>query len=347
MIGFLVSLLALMALLAPERSLAEKPGFYGVVPQAPLTEADVPALRGAGVGAVRLLFNWSAIERAEGEFDFSSIDPQMKVLADAGIEAMPFVYGTPGWLESQARRPPLRNRAARSAWRKVLRKLVRRYGPDGSLTKQEGSIPIGQWQVWNEPNLYGFWRPKPNPRAYGRLLEISAKTIRSEDRGAEIVLAGLPPAMRGIDPAEFLRKLLRVPGVKRSFDLAAFHPYAADVKEMLGEVRELRRVLKAEGVGGKRAMITEFGWASDGYPDTKIQTLQGQAKVVGDAYDSLVLRSKRWRLARVFWFAWKDRPNAHTACPFCPAAGLLDPDGNFKPSWYEYRERAKATPSGR
>lgn len=330
-----------MALFPPQHAAAEGPRFYGVVPQSHLTDQDVPALREGGVGSVRLLFNWSAIESVRGEFDFGSIDRELSVLAEAGIEAMPFVYGTPGWLESQARRPPLRNPAARAAWRRILRKLVRRYGHGGTFTKREGTEPVRMWQIWNEPNLYGFWRPKPNPSAYGELLRISAKAIRHENRRAKIVAAGLPPAMRGTPPGDYLKQLLAIPGIKRSFNLAAIHPYGTDVKDMIARVRRLRGVLDRAGLSHKAVIISEFGWASAGYPHTEIQTLEGQAEILGEAYDALAARSERWSIRRVFWFAWKDRPDAHPACPFCPEAGLLDTEGEGKPAWYEYRKRAR------
>lgn len=341
-----LAMAVLGSLLVPTAATAKSDRFYGVVPQSPLSDDDAPAMRAGGVGSVRLLFNWAAIERTRGEFDFSSVDRELSVLADAGVEPMPFLYGTPAWLESQARRPPLRNPAARRAWKRFVRKVVRRYGREGTFTKREDGPAVRQWQVWNEPNLYGFWRPKPNPRAYGKLLQISAEAIRGEDRGAKIVAAGLPPAQRGIQPGDYLKRLLAVRGIERYFDLAAVHPYSEDVKGMLGIVRQLRGILDRKGLEDKGLMVTEFGWGSAGYPNTEIQTPSGQAKILGEAYDALLERRDRWSIRRVFWFAWKDRPDAHMACPFCPTAGLLSVDDEGKPAWYVYRSRARGTPHG-
>lgn len=325
----------------PGSVLAGKNSFHGVVPQQALGPEDVPALRDAGVDSVRLLFNWSRVEPERGRFDFGPIDAEMRILARARVEAVPFVYGTPTWLERQARRPPLRNRKARTAWRRVLRKLVNRYGSGGRFTKRtEGAKPVRFWQVWNEPNIYGFWRPRPKPSAYAELLRLGARAIRSADRRAKIVLGGLPPTRRGIDPDVYLDALLNERRVKRHFDLAAVHPYAQDLGEMLERVEEVRQVLNRNGLRGTELMVTEFGWGSDGYPHTEIQTPQGQAGIVRASLASLEARRDRWGIKRIFWFAWRDREDAPEACFFCFATGLIGTDGEGKPSWYEFRAAA-------
>ena len=77
------------------------------------------------------------------------------------------------------------------------RKLVRRYGPRGSLWRQNPGVrkvPIKSWQIWNEPNLRIYWCGRPRARAYARMLRVVGKSIRRVHRRAEIVTAGLPPS---------------------------------------------------------------------------------------------------------------------------------------------------------
>lgn len=321
--------------------------FYGIVPQQPLVDSDVPPLRDAGVESTRLLIGWAQVEREPRKFDFSEIDRELAVLAKARVEAVPFLYGTPAWLEDQARRPPLRNKRTRRAWQRFVRRTVARYGAGGSFVKRtKGARPVRYWQVWNEPNIYGFWRPKPNAAAYGELLALSREAIEDRDPRARIVLGGLPPTSRGIDPDEYLSQLLAVPGVKRNFDLAAAHPYGDDVGDMLDRVYELRLILNRAQLRRRGLMVTEFGWGSAGYPFSPIQTPEGQAKVVRDSLAALAERRDRWGLKRIYWFAWRDRADAPEACFFCFSTGLIGTDGEGKPSWYEYKAAARGTAEG-
>lgn len=298
---------------------------------------DVSLFREAGVDSVRVLFNWPAIEPERGKYDFSKLDRQIRLTSEAGADVMPFVYGSPPWLEEEFRRPPLRNRKAKRAWGKLLRKLVNRYGRGGSFVKQnEGVIPVKFWQVWNEPNLYGFWRPKPKPAAYGKLLKLSARSIYGADRRAKIVLAGLPPSPRGIDPDDFLRRLVKSRKVRKSFDVAAVHPYGRNVPEMIKRVKLLRRVLNRAKMKRRPLMVTEVGWA----PGGANYTLQEQGQLVNTLYRKLSSQSGKLKLSRVYWFAWRDRTDAHQACGFCAGTGLVTENFETKPAYDAFRFQA-------
>jgi polysaccharide biosynthesis protein PslG len=327
---------------APERQAPPPADFFGVVPQAPLAANDLASMEGV-VGTLRIPVYWSECEPAPGEYDFTALDRQVGAAAAHGIRLQPFVFGTPAWLAAEPARPPLGPRA-RGAWVAFLRVLVHRYGTGGGFW--HGRLqrrPIRLWQVWNEPNFVLFWRPWPNPSAYARLLRISAATIRRADRRARVVLAGVAPVGAGIGVGAFLRKLFRVAGVRRDFDVAAIHPYSATLRGVEYRLRAARRALAGAGLGRRPLLVTEVGVASWGdYPSAFVRGRDGQAEFLRATYARLLQMRRRWRIAGVDWFTWRDTSRLDSHCAFCQGAGLLDRAGRPKPAWWALRRLVKA-----
>jgi hypothetical protein len=312
-------------------------GFFGVVPQGPLAAADFTRMRGV-VGTLRIPIYWPRVEPRVGELDFSALDAIVSAAAGSGVRVLPFVYGTPAWLASDPARPPL-STAARSAWTRFLRALVRRYGPRGELWGG-GSAPmaIRQWQIWNEPNFLLFWRPRPSPGDYAHLLRASAHGIRAADPGARVVAAGLAPVEGGMLPWTFLRELYSAPGVSSAFDVAAVHPYSSTLGGMAYQVRKARQVMAAAGDAGKPLLVSELGVASDSLLPTAFNRgKSGQASFLRRAYRLLLRARGRWHIAGVDWYAWRDMPEPDPHCVFCEFAGLFDSDGEPKPAWRALR----------
>ncbi|HYC80835.1 MAG TPA: hypothetical protein VEB65_03555 [Solirubrobacterales bacterium] len=312
-------------------------GFFGVVPQARPSAADLERMQGS-VEVLRFPIYWSKCEPRRGEFDFAAADAEIADAAAHGIRVLPFVYGRPAWLGGDEARPPLGGEAL-SAWRGFLRRLVARYGPQGTLWKGDARRqPIRRWQVWNEPNFRLFWKPRVSPPAYARLLHASATAIRGADPRAQIVLAGIAPVGAGMKTWVFMRRLLRVDGVRADFDLAALHPYSVNLSQLDYQVSQVRAAMAAGGAARKPLLVTEIGVASDGtYPSAFVRGFSGQAEFLEAAYSRLLAMRHRWRIAGAYWFTWRDQPSSDPHCSFCQGAGLLDLGGHGKPAWTAFR----------
>ncbi len=321
-------------------------GFFGVVPQGPLASSDFQRMRGV-VGTLRIPIYWPQVEPRRGELDFGPLDSIVSEAAASGVRVLPFVYGTPGWLEPDPARPPL-SAAGRSAWADFLTTLVGRYGPRGSLwSGGSARLPIRTWQVWNEPNFLLFWRPRPSPPGYARLLRASARAIRGADRGARIVAAGLAPVEGGMLPWVFLRQLYAVPGARRSFDQVAVHPYSATLGGVVYQVRRARQAMAAAGDGRKPLLVSELGIASDSRLPTSFDWgRKGQADFLTRAYRLLLRGRGRWHIAGVDWYAWSDMSAPDPHCVFCEFAGLFDAVGRPKPAWRALRSVATSSRRG-
>lgn len=341
---WIAAALVAFALLATASAEARVPqGFFGVVPQGPLSPEDYDRVREVA-GTLRVPFYWSQLEPSPGTHEFSATDSIVSEAADRGIRVLPFVYGSPHWLTGDPALPPQGTAHGRAAWKSFLRRLVRRYGPRGTFWSGWGRrVPIRRWQIWNEPNFPLFWRPGPSPRGYAHLLRAAARAIRGEDRGARIITAGLAPVEGGPLPWSYLRRLYHVPGVRRSFDVVGLHPYAGSLHWLEYQASRIRNVMRAAGDRTTPLAVTEFGVASDGLARSPmVKSAPGQAAFLRRAFAFLIDHRRRWRLSGVAWYSWQDGPNDRH-CVFCQYAGLFDITGEPKPSWWAFRRASSGS----
>jgi polysaccharide biosynthesis protein PslG len=345
------SLLSALALVIPAAAHGSAPReFFGVVPQSPPSADDFDRMGGV-IGTLRVPVEWFRVESRPHVYDFEDLDRVIGEAADAGIRVLPFVYGSPTWLTGDPARPPLASATARRAWTALLCRLVRRYGAGGSFWRgRVAPLPIRRWQIWNEPNYRLFWRPRPSPRGYARLLRASAQVIRRLEPSAKILTAGVAPVEAGITPWSFLRRMYAAPDVARYFDVVALHPYAPYVEWVDREIRFVRRVMVEAGDGSTSLQLTELGVASDGvFPNSFDKGPMGQAEFLREAYRLVLHNRRRWHVSGLDWFTWRDAASSDPHCVFCEYGGLLADEGAPKPAWWAFRHvvQRTATHSGR
>ena len=289
----------------------------------------------AGADFVRKDFLWQAIEPYPGQFDWRTTDRAVVGAAAAGLRLIPTLLGAPDWATGQQRPdsgtyPP----ADPAAFGRFAAAVAARYGPNGTFMRYHRELDpfvIRTWEIWNEPNIPAFWRPEPDPEAYAALLAWGAHGVRSVDPAAEIVMAGLPDSLGGMEPQEFLGRLYAA-GASASFDTLAIHPYAPDVAGLLTLVERMRAVADTYGDAATPIRVTEFGWATDGDPSLFTTDERGQAQLVGEAVMALRQAAARLQLRSLTYFKWRDHPKPAGASNMWPHyAGLLRVDGSGKP----------------
>lgn len=317
------------------------PGFFGVVPllERP-TLADLQQMAGNGVESMRLNFGWGFIESQPGKREWSDYDALIGDMAKAGITPSPLLFGVPSWINPHEAHPPIYTPAERSAWSTFLTDLAARYGTNGSFWSLHPELPyapLTEWEIWNEPNLNGFWDGKPNPRRYLQLVELSRDALRRADPSAVVILGGLFPHPRrqfGISLTTFLTRLYRVPGARGLFDAVALHPYASEPRGVLEACLELRRLMAKHRDRRTALWITEVGWTTGG-ADFKRSPYRasegGQARRLTRSFRLLIKSRGRLRLERIFWHGWRDYDGPGLD-PWTAKMGLLRSDGSAKPS---------------
>ncbi len=317
---------------------------YGVVSQGTLTERDFERMERGRVESLRFLLRRALVEPSRGEYDWSSVDPVVEASARHRIELLPMVYGSPEWAHEIEAHPPLDDAADRGAWRRFLTALIDRYGPRGEFWRVRPGRPhpIRRWQLWNEPNFDFYWDPSPSAREYGRLIQISADTIRRADPDAEIMLGGVASVQSGVPWWRFMRNLYERPGVKRDFDSVALHPYSPGIRVLGAQIRLMRAVMRDGGDRRTPLAITEIGWASAGDPRAPLVVGEaGQARLLRKSFAYLARHQRQWRISDVHWYAWQDSLAIEAFCSFCAHAGLFDLDGDAKPAWRAYQRAVR------
>ncbi len=350
-------------LLAPSTAgAAVRSEFFGIVQgqfdaEGQLDDTDLKGMESAKVRTDRFELGWRSAQPSKGGFHWGPSDHFVGALATHGIRAVPFIWKSPAWIARNPSAPPIDTLAHEQAWRDFLKAAVARYGPGGGYWgspyhQEYGAgatpLPIQSWQIWNEPNLRKFFDPGGTnaqlARKYGELLKISHAAIKSQDPAANVVLAGNPgyPPSGGPHAWEFLNQLYnQVPGVKKSFEISALHPYASDLHHVRFEIEKFRGVMNDHGDQAKPLWITEIGWGSDPRDQFGInQGLTGQQQLLTQTYRMVLQNRSAWNIQRIFWFLWRDPdPNSPFArrCSFCASAGLLRYNRSKKPSYNAFR----------
>jgi hypothetical protein len=132
---------------------------------------ELEMIAAAGFKWVRMDLTWAGIERKKGEYDFSACDRLVAALDKQKMRAVFILdYGNPLYAEPGDKHP-FTSRAGTAEFSEAYAKwavaAVSRY-------KGKGFI----WEIWNEPNHAGFWKPKPNEADYIELVKATAAALR-------------------------------------------------------------------------------------------------------------------------------------------------------------------------
>lgn len=291
--------------------------------------------RRAGLSWVREDFAWGAYERRPGVWNWSVGDTFMRNLSRAGLDVLPVIAYSPGWAASGPTiyHPP-RNAAA---YANFCKRLAQRYGVGGTFWAQNPRLrprPIQVMEIWNEPWHDRFWRPRPDPRAYARLVRASAQAVRSVAPEIKILASGDLWQMVGGRTPEWFEPLLRAdPALFRNLvDGYSVHLYVQSRSPLDTTTPQrwrfdralLSRELAARAGAPHPLWVTEFGWSTfRGNQDSVSERLQ--ARYVRDA---LRVAHVEWGefVERSFVFFW-----GKASRDYAGGYSILRPNGSGKP----------------
>jgi hypothetical protein len=296
-----------------------------------------------GAHFVRADLSWNDIQHAGPESHFWHLFDRVVAAATArGLTMLPVLTDTPPWGRPQgcesahcAPRDP-------SAFAAFARTAAQRYAKRGVHT----------WEIWNEPNLSGFWKPAVDPAAYAKLLTVTAGALRQADPNALVVLGGLAATgTRGgnIAQTDFLAMVSALGG-NHVVDAVGYHPYTypylPSAVTSFGTAWEkidktpvsLRGVLTRYGSPGLPVWVTEVGAPTGGPgmisngspatigPDTTHVTESLQARIASDAVRSADADP---HIQALIWYADRDLAAANSTEDFY---GLYRANSTPKPA---------------
>jgi xylan 1,4-beta-xylosidase len=215
-----------------------------------------------------------------------------------------------------------------------IRHIEERYGQD--------EVRTWFFEVWNEPNLSGFWEGG-DQKAYFELYDLTSKTIKSIDPALRV---GGPSTAGAAWVPEFLAH------VKQSgaaVDFVTTHTYGvqggfldeegkSDTKldpspdAIIGDVRRVREQISASPYPSLPLYFTEWSTSytpRDSVHDSYISAPYILTKI--KASQGLLQGMSYWTYTDLF-----EEPGPPTA-PFQGGFGLLNPHGIRKPAFFAYK----------
>lgn len=273
---------------------------------------------------------WAQLEPEQDKWDFSRLDRYVAMAKITNVEILLPLAMTPRWAsarpdEASAYRP---GNAAESAriedWRNYVSKLGQRY---------KGKIR--QYEIWNEPSDRSHYTGDVDTLV--RLTCEAHRILKEIDPGNVVVS---PASAGGGRHIEYLDRFLAAGG-KDCVDVVAHHFYVfrQAPEAMLPLIREVRAVMKKNGIGHLPLWNTETGWwiaNGDGTPDHQMVAKGGWSKLSleresGDYLIRAFLLARAEGVDRFYWYSWDNRYGL----------GMLEPtSGNPKPMAEKWRNTA-------
>jgi hypothetical protein len=297
---------------------------------------DLDAIQRVGSRWLRIDINWAQIQAGgPSSYEWDAIDRVVEGAAARGIKTLGVIGYTPEWARPSGTGATYGPAPAKYA--AFAARAVEHYAAMG----------IHAYEVWNEPNIDGFWTPAPDVSDYTQLLKAAYPAIKGADPQATVLTGGTAPApSNGTNhsPVDFLRGIY-ANGGGDSFDAVAHHPYCWPASPgdpeswsawhlMNRPGTSLRSLMSASGDGDKKIWATEFGAPTDGPSESSVSE-KAQAEMITEAYS--LWKTYEWA-GPLFTYEGRDLgTRTDTRENFF---GMLRHDFSRKPSYEAYRAAA-------
>ena len=260
----------------------------------------------AGVQWGREEFTWDVIEPPEDNYSFDVYDSVVDAYDTAGVHMLGLLTYSSSWASSNPSSPDSEFYPPDiTAWTNYVNEVATRYAGR-----------VNTWEIWNEPNLSGFW--KGSAADYADLLQAAADAIHAANQNATVVLGGLSGA-----DTSFLNDVYDALESSSIIDVVAIHPYrvvgsnfnyapestADGLNTLTNDIYNVLAVMHAHGQIDTPLWLTEVGWTTD---STGVSE-DTQARYVLRLY-SIALSIPQ--VKKVFWYDMTDTsdsdyPEAH------------------------------------
>lgn len=212
-------------------------------------EAQIAAAAAAGIRVIRDDANWARIQPDPGTWRWEGWDDLISLGERHGVEfQVIFCYGNPiaATPESRAAHDAAKAAGDPKAWQ-VLSRSAQADGPWRSFVSAMVSRyrdRVRMWEVWNEPDLDGFYRGTTDE--YIRMLRSAYDEAKRADPGCLVLCGGM--AGVGAHPGrstnpDLQERVLRE--ASDAFDIHAYHGHGAFAHFQAGVDGELARMRAA------------------------------------------------------------------------------------------------------
>jgi hypothetical protein len=254
---------------------------------------QIAALQQLGIGWVRRDLYWKEVETSKGVYNFSSYDPLINALHNAGLRiVMVLDYNHP--LYDNGNSPQsAEGRAAFAAF--------------ASAAAQHYAGKVTVWEIYNEPNNV-FWTPTPNVSQYIALADEATSAIHRVVPNAFVVgpaLAG--PLLR--DPPMlpktygYLDQVLASWAAAHGWTAITVHPYRSPSQtpeSAITNLNMIRGLQASHGIDPAKVALIAGEWGYSTYS-------QGVDEPTQAAYAvrSFLLAAME-KMPYTIWYDWQD-----------------------------------------
>jgi hypothetical protein len=218
--------------------------------------AVLDKLAAAHVQWVRVDVGWRALEEnGKGQFSQYQFDLAANIATMAkarGIKVLATLWGSPAWANGggSMSKPPTN---------------INDYADIAGVAASRLRGKIAAWEIWNEPNLGGFWQGT-DPVKYAQMVKAAYPRFKAGDPDALVVAGAVSE-----NDTPWLTRMYDA-GAGGSFDVLSVHPYQGISNQppevaddgniwVMDHVRTVRNLMVARGDGAKEIWGTEFGWS--------------------------------------------------------------------------------------
>jgi hypothetical protein len=221
------------------------------------------AARSAGFTWVRTDLFWSRVEKVAGVYDFSPWDQLVASLEQRDMKYLAILcYGNA--LHTGTSASPPTTPAAIDAFGDYAEAAARHF--DGR--------PV-RFEVWNEPNVSGFWPPAASPTQYADLAKVANDRVRQGSDAAQVAVGSIS----WLD-FDFVQGALAA-GAGAGADTLSWHPYLSRPESLPDHLLLMRSIVAASPSSGLDIWESEWGYTSASFGDGhSVEARNRQANLV-------------------------------------------------------------------
>src|SRR5471032_1186238 len=222
-----------------------------------LYQQQIDRLKALGLEWVRLDLHWDQLEPVEGQYQVATLDQLVGNLQANQLKSVFYLVGSAPFATTAPAGAPYQDQYSPkdpNVFANRMALLSQRYPS------------VNAWQVWNEPNLLGFWRPAADPAGYANLLQVIAAALRVVKPNKPVVAARMAFLSEMPNCQNMLDGLLQL-SVPSLNTVMSYHPYTQLPEgntpsnlDFVEKTSALNQKLRAAGV--KTLWSTEWGWST-------------------------------------------------------------------------------------
>ena len=261
-------------------------------------EKDLDMIAAAGFKFIRMDFNWQAIEKMKGAYDWSGYDELTANLNKRGLGAIYILdYSNSLYEETVESVNPLDGSKQKNTASPQHPESVEAFASWAAAAAGHFNGNNIIWEIWNEPNIF-FWKPKPDVAQYTTLALETAKAIKKKVPEAKVI----GPATSEI-PLGYIETFFST-GILEYLDAVSVHPYrnyAKSPETAAAEYDNLRNLISQYAPEGKKKLpviSSEWGYSTF----TKGISEETQARFIVRMQLSNCLN----RIPLSIWYDWMD-----------------------------------------